>query len=98
MKNSRRLTAEAKHDYFVEFMAKKPVGEILTRTIFINCDTAMDTGTYEFTVTDKKTGEKSKVPARYTYTYDISSADPADWKITSHHSSGMPEKPAPASA
>ena len=33
-----------------------------------------------------------------SYTYDISSADPADWKITSHHSSGMPEKPAPASA
>jgi hypothetical protein len=79
-------------------MAKKPVGAILSRTIFINCDTAMDTGTYEFTTTDKKTGEKSKVPARYTYTYDISSPNEADWRITSHHSSAMPEKPAPASA
>lgn len=79
-------------------MAKKPVGEIKTRTIFINCDTAMDTGTYEFTVTDTKTGKKSKVPARYTYTYDISSPDEDEWKITSHHSSAMPEKPAPESA
>jgi uncharacterized protein (TIGR02246 family) len=98
LSNTPRLTPETKHDYFVEFMTKKPAGTILTRTIFVSCETAMDTGTYEFTLTDKKTGEKSKVPARYTYTYDISAEDKNDWKITSHHSSAMPEQPAPASA
>ena len=112
LSNTPRISSLAKKEYFVEFMSKKPVGTILTRTIFINCETAIDTGTYgekeggrrrgdrrrgnrrkgegkqdvrslplfmltffpknkkklktEFAVTDKKTGEKSKVPARYT--------------------------------
>ena len=77
-------------------MAKKPVGKINERLIELGCNQAIDAGVYTFTL--HNTDPPTKVPARYTYTYDISSPNQDDWKITSHHSSGMPEKPAPASA
>ena len=97
LSNTPRTDSAGRIDYFEHFLAKKPVGTILTRTIKINCDDAVDTGTYNFDLTDPKTGKVTPTPARYTYTYAPVGPN-GTWVITSHHSSAMPEKPEPASA
>jgi len=81
--NQVRLTDAERIDYFEHFLAKKPVGKIDSRTIRIGCNKAIDTGTYTFTFKDRST-----VSARYTFTY---AWDGDAWKISSHHSSAMPE-------
>ncbi|WP_090121743.1 SgcJ/EcaC family oxidoreductase [Kosakonia arachidis] len=81
--NKVRLTDEERIDYFEHFLEKKPVGKIDSRTIRLGCNKAIDVGTYTFTFADK-----TKVSARYTFTYVW---DGKDWKISSHHSSAMPE-------
>lgn len=78
-----RLTDAERVDYFEHFMEKKPIGKIDTRTIRIGCNKAIDTGTYTFTFADK-----TEVSARYTFTYTWKDNE---WKISSHHSSAMPE-------
>ncbi|PWD67659.1 SgcJ/EcaC family oxidoreductase [Pectobacterium parmentieri] len=70
-------------DYFEHFLAKKPVGKIDTRTIRIDCNDAVDTGTYTFTF-----GDGSEAKARFTYTYIW---DGKQWLISSHHSSATPK-------
>lgn len=87
--NKPRLTAAEKEDYFVHFMEKKPAGTIDMRHIQIGCNEAIDSGLYTFAF--GKTGEK--VGARYTYTYRWNGNE---WKISSHHSSALPEKPGAA--
>jgi len=82
--NTPRLTPEAKEDYFKHFLENKPVGKIDSRTITVDCNTAIDTGLYTFAFNNG-----TQVKARYTYTYKW---DGKQWLITSHHSSGMPEK------
>jgi uncharacterized protein (TIGR02246 family) len=82
--NTPRLTPEAKEDYFTHFLENKPVGKIDSRTITIDCNTAIDTGLYTFTFS-----YGNRVKARYTYTYKWNGKQ---WLITSHHSSAMPEK------
>ncbi|MEG2566051.1 MAG: SgcJ/EcaC family oxidoreductase [Acinetobacter sp.] len=81
--NKARLTDAERVDYFEHFLAKKPTGKIDTRTIRLGCNKAIDTGTYTFTFADKST-----VSARYTFTY---AWDGKEWKISTHHSSAMPE-------
>lgn len=81
--NKARLTDAERIDYFEHFLAKKPTGKIDTRTIRLGCNKAIDTGTYTFTFADKST-----VSARYTFTYTW---DGKEWKISTHHSSAMPE-------
>jgi uncharacterized protein (TIGR02246 family) len=81
--NKPRLTPEEKEDYFAHFLERKPVGTIDSRTIEIDCNTAVDAGLYTF-----KFGDGSEVKARYTFTYKW---DGKRWLITSHHSSAMPE-------
>ena len=81
--NQVRLTDAEREDYFKHFLEKKPVGHIDSRTIRIGCNKAIDTGTYTFTFADN-----SKVSARYTFTYAWTGDE---WKISSHHSSAMPE-------
>ncbi len=81
--NKARLTDAERVDYFEHFLEKKPTGKIDTRTIRLGCNKAIDTGTYTFTFADKST-----VSARYTFTY---AWDGKDWKISTHHSSAMPE-------
>ncbi|GDX05985.1 SgcJ/EcaC family oxidoreductase [Buttiauxella sp. WJP83] len=81
--NQARLTDAERIDYFEHFLAKKPTGKIDTRTIRLGCNKAIDTGTYTFTFADKST-----VSARYTFTY---AWDGKEWKISTHHSSAMPE-------
>ncbi|MCQ4295751.1 protein kinase [Pseudomonas stutzeri] len=84
--NTPRQTPEAKLDYFEHFLALKPKGEIVSRMIMIDCNSALDTGLYSFHFADGAT-----VPARYTFTYKwIDEAK--QWLITSHHSSAMPQQ------
>lgn len=81
--NKVRLTDAERVDYFEHFLEKKPTGKIDSRTIRTGCNKAIDSGVYTFTFADKST-----VTARYTFTY---AWDGKDWKISSHHSSAMPE-------
>ena len=76
-------------DYFEHFLQNKPVGE-KKRTIInvLDGNSAIDTGIYDFTLTDPKTGAKKVVEARYTYEYEKRGGQ---WKIVNHHSSAMPE-------
>jgi len=78
-----RLTDAERVDYFEHFLQKKPVGEIISRTIRTGCNKAVDSGVYAFRFSDN-----SIVNARYTFTYFW---DGQNWKISSHHSSAMPE-------
>ena len=78
-----RYTREQKLDYFEHFQAKHPSGHIDERRIFLGCNSAVDAGLYTFTF-----GDGQQTHARYTYTYAF---DGGAWRITSHHSSAMPE-------
>lgn len=83
LSNQVRHTDAQRQDYFEHFLAKQPIGHIDHRTIFIGCQSAIDTGTYTFTFADQ-----SQVAARYTFTYVWQDGH---WLISSHHSSAMPE-------
>jgi uncharacterized protein (TIGR02246 family) len=83
MSSTPRLTLDEKEDYYHHFLANKPIGRIDSRTIEIDCNTAIDEGLYTFTF--QKTG--AQVRARYTFTYKW---DGWEWLITSHHSSVLP--------
>lgn len=83
--NKPRLTEAEKEDYFRHFLENKPIAKIDSKTIEIDCNTAIDAGLYTFTF--GTTG--AQIKARYTYTYEW---DGKQWLITSHHSSAMPEK------
>ena len=85
LSNKPRLTAAEKEDYFHHFLENRPAGKIDMRFVEVGCNTATDSGLYTFTFA--KTG--ASVRARYTFTYRW---DGSKWLITSHHSSGMPEK------
>ncbi|MHC5906857.1 SgcJ/EcaC family oxidoreductase [Streptomyces sp. S6] len=77
-------------DYFEHFLLNKPVGKKITTIVdALDGNSALDTGIYEFTLTDPKTGAKSVVKARYTFEYEKRQG--GDWKIVNHHSSKMPE-------
>ncbi|WP_200305772.1 SgcJ/EcaC family oxidoreductase [Streptomyces adelaidensis] len=76
-------------DHFDHFLENKPKGKKIQTIInVLDSNSAIDAGTYQFTLTDKKTGEKSVVKARYTYEYEKRNGV---WKIVNHHSSAMPE-------
>jgi uncharacterized protein (TIGR02246 family) len=83
--NKPRLTVADKEDYFQHFLQDRPSGKIDFRYIEVGCNSAVDAGLYTFTFA--RTG--AVVKARYTYTYRWNGAQ---WLITSHHSSAMPEK------
>lgn len=76
-------------DYFEHFLQKQPEAEI-TRSIVnvLDKNTAVDTGTYRFTLTDPETGVTKDVDARYTFVYEKIGGK---WLIINHHSSAMPE-------
>ncbi|MCX4610625.1 SgcJ/EcaC family oxidoreductase [Streptomyces mirabilis] len=76
-------------DYFEHFLANKPVGKkIETIVNVLDENSALDTGLYEFTLTDPDTGARRTVEARYTYEYEKRGGK---WLIVNHHSSVMPE-------
>jgi uncharacterized protein (TIGR02246 family) len=73
-------------DYFRHFLELKPKGTL--NEIHITCfgNVAINQGIYTFDVV--RGGKAGKVRARYSFTY---AKEDGDWKIVSHHSSGMPE-------
>lgn len=79
-----RTTPERIEDYFVHFCAKKPQGVILESHVTIGKNWCKDVGIYEFTMGT----DGSKVAARYSFVYVW---EDGSWKISHHHSSGMPE-------
>ncbi|MEN4535886.1 SgcJ/EcaC family oxidoreductase [Pantoea agglomerans] len=81
--NQVRLTDQERIDYFKDFLKKGPRSKIDSRTIRIGCNKAIDTGVYTFNFKDN-----THVTARYTFTYVW---DGKGWKISTHHSSAMPE-------
>jgi uncharacterized protein (TIGR02246 family) len=83
--NKPRVTAAEKEEYFQHFLQDRPSGKIDFRSVELGCNTAVDSGLYTFTFA--RTG--AVVKARFTYAYRW---DGAQWLITSHHSSAMPEK------
>lgn len=82
--NKPRVNHDEIKDYFVDFLQKDPQGKIDTSTIKIGCNTALDVGTYTFTLKGGK-----KVAARYSFAYEY---EDGKWLIEHHHSSAMPEK------
>ncbi|MFF7767436.1 SgcJ/EcaC family oxidoreductase [Streptomyces massasporeus] len=77
-------------DYFEHFLPNKPVGTKVESVVnILDRDTVIDTGVYEFALTDHGTGEKSTVRARYTYAYE--KQPNGNWLIVNHHSSKMPQ-------
>lgn len=83
--NRARFTAAEKEDYFAHFLARRPEGTIDDRVIDVDCNSATDAGLYTFRFADG-----TSVKARYSFSYRKLGSQ---WLITSHHSSGMPEKP-----
>ncbi|MFD5328230.1 SgcJ/EcaC family oxidoreductase [Streptomyces sp. NPDC127092] len=75
-------------DYFEHFLQKKPRGEKIRSVITIlDRDSAIDAGLYAFHLTDPKTGERTRLEARYTYAYEKRGGK---WLIVNHHSSVLP--------
>ncbi len=83
--NRARFTIAEKEDYFMHFLQRRPQGYIDDRMIDVDCNSATDAGLYTFRFADG-----SSVKARYSFSYKKINSQ---WLITSHHSSGMPEKP-----
>ena len=81
------VSESGKIEYFTKFLKKKPIGKIIERKIFTGCNYAVDTGIYEFTLTNSQ-GIVSTAKARYTFTYEFSDGK---WLITSHTSALAPE-------
>ena len=77
-------------DYFVEFLQKSPVATLDSSTIKSGCNWALRAGAWTVNLTDKDTGSKSAVKARYTFLYQYQQGA---WKIEHLHSSVMPAKP-----
>lgn len=77
-------------DYFEHFLQNKPEGTKVESIVnVLDSDTVIDTGVYEFALTNPETGAKNTVKARYTYAYEKQSD--GKWLIVNHHSSKMPE-------
>ncbi len=83
--NRARFTVAEKEDYFMHFLQRRPQGYIDDRMIDVDCNSATDAGLYTFRFADG-----TSVKARYSFAYRKINGQ---WLITSHHSSGMPEKP-----
>ena len=69
--------------YFVNFLARAPIGKIDEANIFIFDQVAINSGVYTFSFKDGNT-----VQARFTFVYRWNGER---WMIIKHHSSQMPE-------
>lgn len=88
--NKVRHNHDEIRDYFVAFLARKPVGVIdESNTRLLADGLASNSGVYTFTFGD----DGSQVTARFTYVYRKTIEG---WKIIEHHSSAMPETMAKA--
>lgn len=84
LSNKVRHNHEEIEDYFIHFLAKKPVGQIDEANIRTYGQIAINSGIYTFTFEDG-----SKAQARFSFVYRWSGTR---WMIIEHHSSQMPEK------
>ena len=79
-----RHTHEEIKDYFVHFLAKKPIGQINEYNIRIFGNLAINSGIYTFDFEDG-----SSAQARFTYVYkEVDELN--NWIIIEHHSSLLP--------
>ena len=85
--NRARFTIAEKEEYFMHFLMRRPEGSIDDRMIEVDCNSATDSGLYTFRFADG-----TKVKARYSFSYKKVGAE---WLISSHHSSAMPERAEP---
>ncbi len=92
--NRPRTDHESIRDYFEHFLQNHPRGRIDTRSVQVLCNTAVDMGTYSFSLMDKG-GAVREVAARYTFVYTFHDGE---WRIAHHHSSSMPEPVVAAAA
>ncbi|MFT7372152.1 MAG: hypothetical protein ACI9T9_000834 [Oleiphilaceae bacterium] len=81
--NKVRYTPEEIIDYFVDFLALKPLGKIDEANVRQYGEIAFNSGVYTFSF-----GDGSAVQARFTYVYRWNGSR---WMIIEHHSSQMPE-------
>ena len=81
--NKVRHNHEELEDYFVNFLAKGPVGKIDESNVRTFGDVAINSGVYTFTFKDG-----ASVQARFTYVYRWNGQK---LLIVEHHSSQMPE-------
>ena len=81
--NQVRHNHEEIEDYFVHFLAKKPMGKIDESNVRTYGELAIHSGVYTFTFSGDV-----KVQGRFTFVYRWNGLD---WKIIEHHSSQMPE-------
>ena len=84
LSNKVRHNHEEVADYFVNFLAKGPVGKIDEANIRTFGQIAINSGIYTFTFKDG-----TAVQGRFTFVYRWNGEE---WKIIEHHSSQMPEK------
>ena len=81
--NDVRHNIDEIEDYFVDFLAKGPVGKIDEANVRVFDELAINSGVYTFTFKDG-----ASVQARYTFVYRWNGDR---WMIVEHHSSAMPE-------
>ena len=81
--NKVRHNHEELEEYFLNFLAKGPVGKIDESNVRTFGDVAINSGVYTFTFNDG-----ASVQARFTYVYRWNGQK---WLIVEHHSSQMPE-------
>lgn len=91
--NKVRYNETQKVDYFVNFLANQPnltqIVENYVRFLDSDKEVAANSGIYVFELTNPDTGDKSLVPARFTFIYVKDAA--GNWLIEEHHSSKLPE-------
>ena len=80
-----RHNHEEIRDYFVHFLAKKPIGRITEQNVRIYENIAINSGLYTFSLAENDT--RADVAARYTFVYRKSEDG---WLIIEHHSSMLP--------
>ena len=86
--NTPRTDAAGITDYFTAFLRSRPVGQINTSAVSIDCNTAARVGTWTVTLTNPTTGAVTNVAARYSFIYKY---EAGSWKIYHLHSSANPE-------
>ncbi|MCU6498437.1 SgcJ/EcaC family oxidoreductase [Rugamonas sp. A1-17] len=78
------LAPAEKLAYFKRFLERRPTVHIDTRVIAIDCDMAIDAGTYTFSFADG-----SRLSTGYSFTYQRSGGR---WRIVSHRASELTVK------
>jgi hypothetical protein len=87
---SPHLSPQEKTAYYRRFLARRPVVHIASRAIDIDCDRALDTGTYTI-----KFGDGAQLTAGYSVAYQRFGDR---WLIVNHRYSALPAMKTIASA